>query len=161
MSEPDLSALADEAAIRRLTALYSDAVTHLDATKAAALYAEDGCVSIVGQETVGRAAIEAGMRASFAAFRLLRLIAHGGVIQLDGARAQARWSTLELTVRHGADTLNVILGRYEDALVREPSGWRFRRRAFSMAGRLQLSVDKLQMNPDFLATALPFASDPA
>jgi ketosteroid isomerase-like protein len=87
MSASDTSALCeDEQAIRRLVAYYSDAVTHLDARRAASIYTEDGCVSIAGIETVGRAAIEEGMRESFSAFDLLQLIAHGGLIDVAGDR---------------------------------------------------------------------------
>lgn len=154
MTDIHLERLADEGAIRQLTAVYSDAVTHLDAARGASVYTEDGCVSIAGQETVGRAAIEDGMRQSFSAFRLLQLVAHGGIIHLDGDEAQARWSTLELTVRTGSEHLNIIFGRYEDQLVRCAAGWRFRRRTFTLAGRLQLSTAKLQTNPDVFTSPL-------
>lgn len=97
----DLQRLVDEDAIRRLTAIYSDAVTHLDARRAASIYAEDGSVVIVGNELRGRAQIEAGMRETFSAFALLQLVAHGGLIAVAGDTARARWSTLELTVRKG------------------------------------------------------------
>src|SRR5688572_33074733 len=92
----------EENAIRRLVAFYSDAVTQLDAGRAASVYVEDGCVSIAGAELHGRAAIEEGMRQTFAAFALLQLIAHGGLIHVDGDSAMARWSTIELAVRRGA-----------------------------------------------------------
>lgn len=150
--------LADEPAIRSLAAAYSDAVTHLDAARAASVYAEDGCVSISGSELSGRTAIEAGMRQSFAAFDLLQLIEHGGVVAVDGDTAQARWSTIELTVKRGSKDLGVIFGRYEDQLVRLPLGWRFRRRSFTMAGRMQFEANKIQLDPSFfqgLAARLP------
>jgi uncharacterized protein (TIGR02246 family) len=146
--------LADEAAIRALAAAYSDAVTHLDPARAASVYAEDGCVSIGGSELSGRAAIEAGMCQSFAAFDLLQLIEHGGVVAVDGDTAHARWSTIELTVKRGAKDLGVIFGRYEDQLLRLPAGWRFSRR------RMQFAADKVQFNPAFfqgLAANLPLS----
>lgn len=158
MADEEARRLADEQAIRALTAWYSDAVTHLDAARAAAIYAEDGCVSIAGAERHGRAAIEAGMRQSFSAFAVLQLIEHGGVIAVDGDRATARWSTVELTVKQGTSDLNVIFGRYEDTLVRLPQGWRFQRRSFTMAGRMQFDAAKAQLDPDFyrgLAANLP------
>jgi uncharacterized protein (TIGR02246 family) len=147
----DLQTLSDENAIRQLTAGYSDAVTHLDAPRAAAIYAEDGSVAIAGNVIAGRHAIEAGMRASFAEFDLLQLIAHGGLIAVTGDTAQARWSTIELTIRRHAKTLNVIFGRYEDRLVRQEVGWRFQHRRFTMAGRTQIDVAKVQLNPQFFA----------
>ena len=152
MTDPLLQRLADQSAIRELTGYYSDAVTHLDAARAASVYAEDGCVTIAGQQLTGREAIEAGLRETFARFELLQLIEHGGLIEVHGSRASARWSTIELTVRREDRDLNVIFGRYEDELVRLSEGWRFRRRSFSMAGRMQIESAKLQINPEFLAS---------
>lgn len=142
--------LQDENAIRALTAYYSDAITRLDAVRAASIYAEDGCVSIAGAELYGRQAIEEGMRQSFAAFDLLQLIAHGGVIAVNGDTARACWSTVELTIKRGAKDLGVIFGRYEDELVRLAAGWRFKRRSFTMGGRTQIETAKTQINPGFL-----------
>jgi uncharacterized protein (TIGR02246 family) len=154
----DQTSHADQAAIRALASAYSDAVTHLDPARAASVYAEDGSVSISGAELCGRGAIEAGMRQSFAAFDLLQLIEHAGVVAVQGNTAQARWSTIELTVKKGAKDLGVIFGRYEDELVRLPAGWRFQRRSFTMAGRMQFQADKIQFDPAFfqgLAANLP------
>lgn len=161
MMDPHLQRLVDEDAIRRITALYGDAVTHLDARRAASVYTEDGCVSIAGHEIVGRTAIEDGMRESFAAFSLLQLIEHGGTIRLNGEDADARWSTIELTIRSGSQDLNVIFGRYEDRLVRSAEGWRFRHRRFTLAGRVQLPAARLQMNPDFFTMPLSLSDLPA
>jgi ketosteroid isomerase-like protein len=144
---PDL--VADDRAVRQLVSAYSDAVSHLDAARAAATYAPDGVVSIVGIETSGRAAIEQGMRDSFGNFQLLQMIAHSGLISIESDRAVARWSTIELGVRHGQSSLHCILGRYEDELVRLPTGWRFRKRVFTLAGRTLLEASKVQVNPEF------------
>jgi ketosteroid isomerase-like protein len=148
--------LQDEAAIRRLVARYCDAVAHRDAERASAVYAEDGVAMIAGNELRGRAAIREGMRQSFSAFCLMQMIAHGGLIEVEGDTARARWPTIELTVREGGGGLSCIFGRYEDELVRRPEGWRFRRRTFTMAGRTLLDSSKLQLNPGF-ADALQFA----
>jgi len=152
-SDGELIRIRDEQAIRRLVALYSDAVTHLDAARAASIYAADGCVSIAGNEIVGRPAIEEGMRQTFASFALLQLIAHGGLIAVEGDRARARWSTIELAVRRDSTDLNCIFGRYEDELVRLPEGWRFRKRSFTLAGRALLDTVKLQLNSGFASAA--------
>ena len=141
----------DEAAIRRLVAFYSDAITHLDPARAASVYAEDGCVSIMGAELQGRAAIEQGMRESFSAFSMLQMIAHGGLIEVDGDTAKARWSTIELMVRRGASEMGCIFGQYEDELVRLAEGWRFAKRSFTMAGRTLLPATKVQLNEAFAA----------
>lgn len=147
--DPALQRLLDEQAIRNLAAAYSDAVTHLDPVRAAAVYAEDGIVDIAGNALSGRAAIEQGMRASFAAFQLLQLVEHGGMVTVSGDAATARWSTVELAVRQGQQSLNVIFGRYEDDLVRTTEGWKFARRRFTLAGRTQMESAKFQFNPAF------------
>jgi uncharacterized protein (TIGR02246 family) len=153
MTDSDIRRQRDEQAVRAVTAYYSDAVTHLDATRAASVYAEDGRVSITGHEIVGRTAIEDGMRRSFAEFSLLQLVEHGGIVEVDGDHARARWSTIELTVRKGSNDLNVVFGRYEDALLRTSAGWLFGSRVFSLAGRARLETSKLQIDPLF-ASAL-------
>ncbi|WP_165186939.1 nuclear transport factor 2 family protein [Caulobacter soli] len=158
-SEARLAQLEDERAIRRLTAVYGEAVGRLDAHAAASTYVEDGRVSILGRETVGRVAIEAGMRASFEAHALLQFAAHGGLIDIAGDRATARWSTVEFAVRHGSEDIHCILGRYEDDLVRQPDGWRFRRRVFTLASRARLAPDKLQLNADFARRLVGDVSD--
>ena len=146
----------EENEIRRLVAYYSDAVTHLDAARAASVYVEDGCVSIAGAELFGRAAIEQGMRQSFSAFSILQLIAHGAVIEIDDTRASARWSTIEFAIRREATDLNCIFGCYEDDLVRLPQGWRFKKRTFTLAGRTLVETKKMQLNLAF-APSLPFS----
>lgn len=146
--------MSDEQAIRRLVSAYGDAVSHCDAARAAATYAPAGAVSIVGNETKGRAAIEEGMRASFAAFDVLQLIAHGGLIAVEGDCASARWSTIELGLRRGKPDLHCIFGRYEDELVRLPEGWRFARRTFTLAGRTLIETSKVEVNPDFVRSLI-------
>jgi hypothetical protein len=111
----------------------------LGAQRAATVYTEDGEVSIIGEVISGRSAIMEGMKQTFSSFRLLHLIAHGGLIVIDGYAATGRWSTVELAVRHGSTDLSYIIGRYEDELVRLPEGWGFRKRVFLMAGRTLLS----------------------
>ena len=148
------SQVEDENAIRRLVAFYSDAVTQLDASRAASVYIDDGAICIAGTEIIGRSAIEAGMRQTFAAFSLLQLIAHGGLITITNERAHARWSTIELAVRRDSTQLSCIFGRYEDELVRRPEGWRFKRRSFVLAGRALVDTTKLQLNSGFTPSAL-------
>jgi uncharacterized protein (TIGR02246 family) len=150
----DLQRLVDEDAIRRLTSIYSDAVTHLDARCAASIYADDGSIAVAGNEIFGRAQIEVGMRETFSAFALLQIVAHSGLITVTGDTAQARWSTLELAVRKGADQCNIIFGRYQDSLVRLSEGWRFARREFTMAGRTQIETTKVQTVPEFFRASL-------
>jgi hypothetical protein len=106
---------------------------------------DDGCVLLAGREIAGRAAIEDGLRETLAAFSLLQLIQHAGIIEIDGDQAKARWSTIELAVRKDREQINIIFGRYEDLLVRRPEGWRFMRREFALAGRSLVESTKLQL----------------
>jgi ketosteroid isomerase-like protein len=147
--------LEDERAIRRLVDFYCDAVTHRDAVRAASIFTEDGVISIDGAELHGRAAIEAGMAQTFAAYDILQQIAHAPMVTVDGDRATGRWSTVELTVKHGDSGLGVIFGHYESEAVRRPEGWRFTRRTFRMAGRTLLETARLKLHPGF-AHALQF-----
>jgi ketosteroid isomerase-like protein len=159
MESREAAQIADEGAIRKLVSLYSDSITRLDAARAASVYADDGVVSIVGVETIGRSAIENGMLRSFAQFQLLQLIAHAGVIRIDGDSASACWSTVELGVRRGSSALDCIFGRYEDTLARLPEGWRFTRRVFVMAGRTRIEAAKIQLKPEFFSAVAPLSGD--
>jgi ketosteroid isomerase-like protein len=154
VADPCESTLREERRIRRLVSYYTDAVAHLDAARAASVYVEDGIASIAGTLLRGRSEIEAGMRKSFAAFRILHLIPHGGLIDIGGDSARARWSTLELTVKRESEEMNCIFGSYEDELIRSSGVWRFRKRTFSMTGRTLIDCRKAsffeRINPSFV-----------
>lgn len=144
-----LRALADELAIRNVTAAYTDAINRLDAAEATVAYADDGALDMMDRPTVvGRTAITDVLRATVAKYQIVTQLMHSGVVRLDGDQARARWQVTEFQVSHEG-IRRFVIGRYEDSLVRLPEGWRFSHRRFTARylGAVDLSSDVLPDPP--------------
>jgi ketosteroid isomerase-like protein len=141
--------LADELAIRSLTAAYTDAINRGDADEAMRAYASEAVFTMMDRPAVnGRAQITDVLRATVARYQLIVQLVHSGVVQLDGDRARARWQVTELQVPHDGPR-RLVVGRYEDEHVRLPDGWRFSARTFvaRYLGDVTLSSDVLPDTP--------------
>jgi ketosteroid isomerase-like protein len=127
----NLDQIADELAIRTLTASYTDGVNRGDVDDAMRTYADDAVFTMMDRPSVvGRTAIADVLRATVERYELITQLVHSGVVQLDGERARARWQITELQVaRDGMRRL--VVGRYEDEHARLAGGWRFTSRAFT------------------------------
>ena len=124
-------ALADEMAIRTLTASYTDAINRMDIADIARVYDDDAVFTMMDRPSVvGRAAILETLRSTVARYQLVMQLLHSGVVQLDGDRARARWQVTEFQVLDDGSP-RFVAGRYEDELVRRPDGWKFARRTFT------------------------------
>jgi len=127
----DLQSLIDESEIRALAAGYSDAVRRGDADQAAATYCEDGVLmAFSGPEIVGRAAIRAALHRVLSPQSFVMQTCEGGLIEVDGDVARARWSVTEWVNPKDTKKVSISLGVYEDTVVRTAEGWRFKRRRF-------------------------------
>ncbi len=121
----------DAAAIRALIDRYADAVFRRDATDWGDCWAEDAHWSLMGTEVVGRAAIVGLWTQAMSSFKFVAFFAQPGVITVDGDRATGRVWTHE--VLEAADgTVTRPIGRYNDAYLRTPGGWRFASRRYEM-----------------------------
>lgn len=65
----------------------------------------------------------------FAIERYFMQMTHSGVVSVHGDRATARFVIRERG--RGDDSFYDNLAVYNDELVREPAGWRFKRRSYS------------------------------
>jgi uncharacterized protein (TIGR02246 family) len=140
-----------EAAIRRLVALYCDAVNRRDAEAAGCLFAPDCRVVIAGgPELAGRDVQTEGMRKTFAVFDFLRQQCDLGLIDVAGDSARARLSVIEHSHKRGEDSLSLIFGFYEDEYARLAEGWHFQSRRYSMQMRSRLPMDKMQLVEGFV-----------
>jgi uncharacterized protein (TIGR02246 family) len=127
----DLQRLIDESEIRALAAGYSDAVRRNDPDQAAGTYAEDGVLmAFSGPEIVGRAAIREALARVLAPHSFVMQTCEGGLIEVNGDTAKARWSVTEWINPKDTKKLSISLGVYEDTLARTAEGWRFKRRRF-------------------------------
>ena len=146
MSDALLAGLEAESAIRRLVALYCDAVNRRDADSAGALFAPDAAIQIADFPGIaGAEAIRDGMRQTFAYHAFLRQQCDTGLIDVEGDRARARLSVFEASHRTGEEGVSLIFGFYEDEYVRLAAGWRFWRRRYTMQFRSWVPVNKLQL----------------
>ena len=150
MVAAQLARLEAESSVRRLVALYCDAVNRLDAADAQALFAADAAIRIAdGPEISGSAAIGDGMRKSFAAFDLLRMQCDSGLIDVseDARSAKARHLVFEVTHKPGEAQIGLLWGDYEDTYACYPEGWRFQQRHYTMHTRVLVDAAKLQQTP--------------
>jgi ketosteroid isomerase-like protein len=135
--------IADELAVRTLTASYTDAINRGDLADIARVYDADAVFTMMDRPSVvGRDAIIDVLRTTLARYRLVMQLLHSGVVQLDGDRARARWQITEFQVINDGER-RFVAGRYEDELVRRDHGWQFTRRTFTARylGDVALSSD--------------------
>lgn len=131
---------ADELAIRSLAAAYTDAVNRRDGDGMAAVYAPDGMLHspAAGDPVVGIEKLRKRFKRLVEKEReFLMQLTHSGVVEIDGDRAMARWWFSEIKKPAGGP-FEMILGVYQDEVVRLPEGWRFARRTVSAPMRWEL-----------------------
>ena len=123
--------VADELAIRSLTASYTDALNRADFDDIGRVYDDAAEFAMMDRPVVtGRGEILDVLRRTLARYQLVMQLVHSGVVQLDGDRARARWQITEFQVLVDGSR-RFIAGRYEDDLVRRSGGWQFARRTFT------------------------------
>lgn len=124
-------ALADELAIRTLTASYTDAINRFAIDDIAPVYDDDAVFTMMDRPSVhGRQAILDVLQATVDRYQLIMQLVHSGVVQVDGDRARARWQITELQILNDGSS-RFVAGRYEDEHVRRADRWRFARRTFT------------------------------
>lgn len=131
--ETRLRALEDQAEIQRLAARFSDAVNERDTAAFRVLWADEGATWEIGEPLPmrgeGRDAIVQMLDGLFIVEHYFMQMTHTGVIDIDGDRATARFAIREHG--RGEATFYDNLAVYDDELVRQSDGWRFRRRSYS------------------------------
>ena len=126
--QPTTTEAADIVAISRLAVCYSEAICRGQIDEAVGVYAPDGVrASATTEDAGGHEAIAAVIRHATKDFEFVFQTTHGGLVDVDGDRAWARFPTTEWAKRSDGTALQ-FLGVYEDELARGPGGWRFTRR---------------------------------
>ncbi len=151
--------LADEHAIRTLTASYTDAINRGDIDDIARVYDDDAVFTMMERPSVvGRTAILDTLRSTVARYQMIMQLLHSGVVQVDGHRARARWQVTELQIMNDGGR-RFVAGRYEDEHARREDGWKFVRRTFTARylGDVDLSSGARPDQP----TLFPLWSDDA
>jgi len=140
---------AAESRIRQLTAFYSDAINHHEPARAASVYAPDGClIAFDAPALVGRDTIRAAIEATVSPLLFVHQMCHSGLIEVNGDRAIARWSVLEVIRRQEDDGLALFAGTYKDEIVSLEEGWRFSKRCLRMKARALLNLSKMKIFPE-------------
>lgn len=131
MTDHTTNAVADELAIRSLTAEYTDAINRGHVADAIATYAPDATFTMMDRPTVvGRDGIAAVLQSTVERYELIVQLVHSGIVRLEGDRATARWQITEYQFRPDGGR-RLVIGVYSDEHVRTPDGWRFAARAFT------------------------------
>jgi uncharacterized protein (TIGR02246 family) len=128
-----LQELADRLDVAALPGEYWDAASRREFDRFAALFTDDGVLSIpgAGVELRGRAEIRAGIERLQAAWEFLIQNVHPGTIRLDGDTAWARVYIAEVgRFRTGESHANHAV--YHDRYRRTPAGWRFAERTYEV-----------------------------
>ncbi len=128
-------AMDDEAALRALTARFTDAVNRGSPTELGSLFDEQGVWVVPGfGDTEGRDAIVDLLADLLGRFSFLVQVLHSGVVEVDGDRARARWYLSEFAVSDDGRGWHFI-GVYQDTHVRKQGSWLFGRRKFDFLYR--------------------------
>lgn len=127
MLHKHVDTVADELAIRRLVALYTDGVNQRDAHGWADVWSDDARWDLAGHIHKGRDAIVARWKETLASYRSVFQLTSDGVVTLDGDQATGRWYVHERNVRRD-DSVMELWGWYDDRYVRTSAGWRVQSR---------------------------------
>jgi ketosteroid isomerase-like protein len=119
--------VADELAIRRALATYSQRLDDGDFAGLAALFTSDGTFDYSGQGTTGRAQLEHWFATMNPPERLGKHLTLNVVVDVDGDHASVSSDFLFLRLADGSIT-PAITGRYRDDFVRTDGRWLLRSR---------------------------------
>ena len=131
-------AIEDRIAIAELAAAYSAAASRCAARDMEQALTPDavlgGVAKLVGRgdaDVVGARSIGDLFAAAFETLELVHQTPQVVNLRFDGERATATTMVVEY-LRGKGGPLMLMLGNYEDSLVRTPAGWRFSRRDFQV-----------------------------
>lgn len=132
--------VADELAIRQLTAAYSDAVIRRDRGDFAAVWAPDARWIVPGlADTIGGEAAADQVLSLTEGMEFMLQYLQGGQVWVEGDKARARWYIVEFGRTKEGQGVH-IAGVYQDRLVRTDAGWRFSQRHFEFLYRGLIDV---------------------
>lgn len=119
--------VADELAIRRVVATYTDGVNQHDVRLWESVWADDAHWDLAGHIFRGRADIVARWKDATATYRRMFQLTSDGIVTLQGDSATGRWYVHERNVRRD-DRVAELWGWYDDRYVRTGDGWKLHTR---------------------------------
>ena len=130
----------DTLKIQQLYAKYSDAIMRFDTEAFGALWAEDGFWFLLGKEYKGKETIIQAYSNTVAAADFVMHLAISPVILLNGDKAKVRSQVQEIVHFSGGGAV-IILGNYNDELVKVDGEWLFADRRISVRYSGPFSMD--------------------
>ncbi len=125
-----MSQADDILAIQMLTQRYADAVMRHNADDWAATWAEDGEWYLRDEPVRGRENIRRTWEAAMAGYPFAVFLVQPAIVSVDGDRATSRSYVTEILGTTSGDAFRVY-GCYNDEVVREATGWKFRARRYA------------------------------
>jgi uncharacterized protein (TIGR02246 family) len=130
--------VADELALRKLLAIYSDACWRKDGDSFASAWAEDGEWLLVGQKLVGKAMILGFWEQFMQNFTSTWQVQHTMILELDGDLGRGRIYVDEhVVLPNGGGMFN--RGIYHDDYAKVDGRWLFKRRHFDLVHKSMLA----------------------
>jgi ketosteroid isomerase-like protein len=123
--------IADEMAIRDLSARYIDAVNRSHGEDWQATWSENASWFLMGQEITGRDNILEFWLNTMGLFNFVVMALNSQTMVIDGDRATGRCYVTEYLSMKGADPASVQ-GVYDDIYIRENGEWRIASRSYHM-----------------------------
>jgi hypothetical protein len=131
MTEYEKINLADELAIRRLQARYSDAVNRRDALAMENTWMKESVWVFLGNPIEGREKIMSVWNHAMDGFpQILQLYFLAG-LKIENDSASGRWYIQEMVINRKGKSLQ-FLGVYNDTYVKTETGWQFKMRRFDL-----------------------------
>jgi len=122
----------DELAIRRLVAVYADAVNRRDGPLWASTWAEDGVWDLMGNEITGKDVVVDMWNKAMNGFDFVVQLVYQGTLEIDGASATGRWYLAEHLRPQGSQSGRFNIGTYADKYRRVDGNWLFTRRTYNI-----------------------------
>jgi hypothetical protein len=123
---------------------YTCAVNRRDWDELAAVFTEQGvweCKGPPDLKFAGRAALIEGLKASIGATKMLVQMNTPAMIAVQGTRATARSTMLEVATFPDQNLRCEIFGMYEDKIVQTGGVWQFEIRSFTIIELRNLKID--------------------
>jgi len=152
----DATSIQDILAIQQLYARYSDAIMRNDADAFASCWSEDASWLLLGNTYRGKQAIVEAYSLSVASTDFVLHLALSPLILIEGNRARVRSQVLEILHLSGGGAM-ILLGNYNDDLLRIDDQWLFSDRRISVRYSGPFQMDDTAFIPFPPDAAAPLA----
>ncbi len=151
----DMTTVEDTLKIQQLYARYSDAIMRGDTETFASCWSDDGFWFLLGKEYRGKETIVEAYANTTAGTDFVMHLAISPLISLNGDKAKVRSQVQEI-VHFAGGMAVLILGNYNDELIKIDGEWLFADRRISVRYSGPYNMDDKAFNPLPPEAAKPF-----